>query len=304
VRKVFLPCQENSNLLVQKVFSVNPHYIKKHTVSRNLNSKKGDNGIVLVVGGSSLYHGAPVLASMAALRCGADLVYTGIPKSISLPIRSYSPNIIALPMPDDRLTVGSTNRLLGMLPKIPHTATIGMGMSISKPEALSLLVRKLLDKGTKLLLDASALIPNILDTIAGSDSIITPHAGEYRRIFGESPGETEEAIVSNVTAMAEKYRITIILKGWVNIIANSEKKVARVARTTPAMTVGGTGDVLDGIASSLFAKLNSFDASVLAVYFNGIAANLASEQFGLHLVATDLIDFLPKAMKNFDAVTE
>ena len=77
-----------------------------------------------------------------------------------------------------------------------------------------------------------------------------------------------------LAAMAEKYRITIVLKGWVNIIVNSENKVASVARTTPAMTVGGTGDVLDGIASTLFAKLNSFDASVLAVYFNGIAANL------------------------------
>jgi ADP-dependent NAD(P)H-hydrate dehydratase len=289
---------------VPKVLSVTPSYIKKHTVPRNLYSKKGDNGIVLVVGGSSLYHGAPLLASLAALRCGADLVYTGIPKSISIPIRSYSPNIIALPMPDDRLTVGSANRLLAILPKIPHTAAIGMGMSIAKPEALALLIKRLLDNGTKLLLDASALIPDILDTISGSESIITPHAGEYRRLFGESPGQNEEDLVTHVSAMAEKYRITIVLKGWVNIIANSENKVAKVARTTPAMTVGGTGDVLDGVASTLFAKLNSFGASALAVYYNGIAAKLAAEQYGLHLVATDLINFLPEAMKNFDSVTE
>jgi ADP-dependent NAD(P)H-hydrate dehydratase len=288
---------------VPKVLSVTPAYIRKSKVPRNLYSKKGDNGIVLVVGGSSLYHGAPLLASLAALRSGADLVYTGIPKSISIPIRSYSPNIIALPMPDDRLTVGSANRLLGILPKVPHTAAIGMGLSIAKREALVLLIKRLIDKGTKLILDASALIPDILDPIAGSNSIVTPHAGEYKRLFGESPGESEGAMISHVTATAEKYRITIVLKGWVNIIASPENKVARVARTTPAMTVGGTGDVLDGIASTFFAKLNSFDASVLAVYFNGIAANLAAKQFGLHLVATDLINFLPKAMKIFDSIT-
>jgi NAD(P)H-hydrate epimerase len=68
------------------------------------------------------------------------------------------------------------------------------------------------------------------------------------------------------------------------------------------MTVGGTGDVLDGIATSLFAKMNSFDASVLAVYFNGIAANLAVAKLGIHILATDLIQFLPEAMKSFDIV--
>ena len=282
--------------------SITPQYIKERIVPRRLYSKKGDNGIVLVVGGSSLYHGAPILASLAALRCGADLVYTGVPKSISIPVRSYSPNIIALPMPADRLTVGSTNRLLGMLPKTPHSAAIGMGMTIAKPEALTLLIKRLLDKGTKLLLDASALIPNILETIAGSNSIITPHAGEYKRIFGESPGQTEEEMVSSIRAMAQKYRITIILKGWLNIIADPDKNVAKVARATPAMTVGGTGDVLDGIAANSFAKMNSFDASALAVYFNGIAANLAVEKLGNHIMATDIIQFLPEAMKSFDSV--
>lgn len=282
--------------------SITPQYIKERIVPRKLYSKKGDNGIVLVVGGSSLYHGAPILASVAALRCGADLVYTGVPKSISIPVRSYSPNIIALTMPADSLTVGSTNRLLGMLPKTPHSAAIGMGMTIAKPEALTLLIKRLLDKGTKLLLDASALIPNILETIAGSNSIITPHAGEYKRIFGESPGQTEEEMVSSITAMAQKYRITIILKGWLNIIADPDKNVAKVARATPAMTVGGTGDVLDGIAANLFAKMNSFDASALAVFFNGIAANLAVEKLGNHIIATDIIQFLPEAMKSFDSV--
>lgn len=303
VRKVFL-LSLIMTVILPNIVSVTPEYVKGHMISRNLFSKKGENGIVLVVGGSSIYHGAPLLASMAALRTGTDLVYTGVPKSITTTLRAYSPNIIALPMPADRLTVGSTNRLLGSLPKVPHTAAIGMGMSISKPEALLLLVRRLIDKGTKLLLDASALIPDVLDIITASDTIITPHAGEYTRIFQQAPGSNKEAMVSNVVAMAEKYKITIVLKGWLNIIADGRGNLATVMRSTPAMTVGGTGDVLDGIASSLLARMNPFDASVLAVYFNGIAARLAFEQIGLHLVATDLVDNLPKAMKPFDSSTE
>ena len=84
---------------------------------RSLLSRKGDNGTVLVAGGSRFYHGAPVLASMAALRSGADLVYTAVPRSIITAVRSFSPAIIALPLPDDKLTVGSANKLAAMLPK-------------------------------------------------------------------------------------------------------------------------------------------------------------------------------------------
>ncbi|MBP2624355.1 MAG: NAD(P)H-hydrate dehydratase, partial [Nitrosopumilaceae archaeon] len=68
--------------------------IKKFIPSRKINSRKGDNGVVLVIGGSYIYHGAPLLSSLAAIKAGADLVYTAVPKIIVDPIRSYSPNLI------------------------------------------------------------------------------------------------------------------------------------------------------------------------------------------------------------------
>ncbi|HJY10263.1 MAG TPA: NAD(P)H-hydrate dehydratase, partial [Nitrososphaeraceae archaeon] len=75
-------------------------------------------------------------------------------------------------------------------------------------------------------------------------------------------------------------------------------------RSTPAMTVGGTGDVLAGLVAALYSKINSpFDASALAVYFNGLAAYIASEQVGLHMVASDLIEYLPKVMMPFDKIS-
>ena len=287
-----------------ELFSITENYIKNHVKTRQENSKKGDNGIVLVVGGSSLYHGAPLLASQSALRAGADLVYTAVPRIIINAIRSYSPNIIALPMTDNSLTIGSANRLVKSLPKIPHTATIGMGMTISKAEALDSLVKKLKENGTRLVLDASALIPRIITEITETDTIITPHAGEFKRIFNEEVGISKSEIVSSVSRMATRYKITIILKGWLNVIADHSGKVATIKRSTPAMTVGGTGDVLAGLVAALYSKINSaFDASALGIYFNGLAAHVAFEQVGLHMVATDLIENLPKVMMPFDKIS-
>lgn len=288
-----------------ELISITQDYVNNRIKARYENCKKGDNGIVLVIGGSSLYHGAPLLASLTALRAGVDLVYTAVPKIIITALRSYSPNIIALPMSDTSLTIGSANRLIKSLPKIPHTATVGMGMTISKPEALNSLVRNLREKGTRLVLDASALIPRVIPEIAESDTIITPHVGEFKRIFDEDVGTSENDIVSSVSRMATRYKFTIILKGWLNVIADENGKVATIKRSTPAMTVGGTGDVLAGLVAALYTKLDSaFDASALAVYFNGLAANIALQQVGLHMVATDLIEFLPKVMMPFDKISD
>ena len=70
------------------------------------------------------------------------------------------------------------------------------------------------------------------------------------------------------------------------------------------MTVGGTGDVLSGLTAGLLSKMNPFDASILGVYFNGLAASLAYKRVGLHMLASDLIDDLPTVMKPFDTVKE
>jgi ADP-dependent NAD(P)H-hydrate dehydratase len=283
------------------IITVTPKLIRELMPPRSYSSRKGDNGTVLIAGGSRFYHGAPVLATMGALRSGADLVYTAVPRSIITAVRSFSPAIIALPLPDDKLTKGSANRLIAMLPKNADSASIGMGMSL-EPEALATLVRKLKQAGTKILLDASALIPEVLEEIANTGSIVTPHVGEYKRLFGSQPGTTKQEMTSNVHKLAKEHGITIALKGWVNIISDGEQHTA-IKRTTPAMTVGGTGDVLSGLAAGLLTKMKPFDAALVAIYINGLAGDLAFKHAGLHIIATDLIDNLPTAMKQFDKIS-
>jgi NAD(P)H-hydrate epimerase len=110
-------------------------------------------------------------------------------------------------------------------------------------------------------------------------------------------------MISNVHSLAKEHGITIVLKGWVNIISDGEQ-VAAIKRSTPAMTVGGTGDVLSGLTAGLLARMTPFEAAVIAIYVNGIAGALAFKQVGLHMIATDLIDTLPLAMKRFDKIGE
>ena len=281
---------------------IDESYLKEKIKPRRLDSRKGDNGSVLIVGGNTVYHGAPVLASIAASRSGADLVYVGVPRSIVDPVRSASPCIIVLPMSDNSLTVGSGNRLIGMLPKRFDSAAIGMGMTIAKGEALINLVRKLRDNGTRIILDASALTPGILDEIIGTDTVIPPHLGEYNRIFGVELRNIEDDLVKSVIHNAAKFKLTIVLKGSLNIIADKDGKLAKIRRTTPAMTIGGSGDVLDGILATFFAKMDAFDASVLAVHFNGQAAYMAFVETGLHIIATDIINNLSRVMKKYDVI--
>ncbi len=119
------------------------------------------------------------------------------------------------------------------------------------------------------------------------------------------PGNTVDEQILNTNMMASKYGITIVLKGYHCIICNGSR-TAVIKRTTPAMTVGGSGDVLSGVIATLLAKVKDdpFAASILAVYLNGIAAGLAYKRVGLHMVANDLIEELANAMKPYDLVKE
>ncbi|HET7344914.1 MAG TPA: NAD(P)H-hydrate dehydratase, partial [Nitrososphaeraceae archaeon] len=94
----------------EEIISLTPELIQKLLPTHLVSSKKGDN--VLVVGGSGIYHGAPLLSTLAALRSGVDLVYTAVPKSNVSAMRSFCPDVIVLPLPSDKFTIGSAKRLL------------------------------------------------------------------------------------------------------------------------------------------------------------------------------------------------
>lgn len=265
-------------------------------------SRKGDNGIVLVVGGSYIYHGAPILSSLAALRAGSDLVYTSIPKINAPSTRALSPNLIVLPLVDSKLTRGAANKLLGQIPHGLDSATIGMGLAIKDLESLKTLLTPLLNRDVRLSLDASALVSGILSLISNMNVVVTPHAGEFKRMFGEIPSNSIKERISLVEKYAKKHQLTILLKGSTDIISDGKKTFLN-PKKTPAMTVGGTGDVLSGITAAFLARnKNSLESASAAAYVNGLAGKQVQRKLGLHMVASDLIDVLPSILKPFDRI--
>ena len=256
----------------------------------------------MVLGGSYIYHGAPALSSLAALRTGADLVYTCVPKINVQSTRAVSPNLIVIPLADSKLTRGAVNKLLGQIPSDLDSSTIGMGLSIQDPEALKLLVKSLLDRDVRLSLDASALVNYILPLLSGKNVIVTPHPGEFKRMFGEVPPESKKSRIAMVEKFAKKHSVTIILKGSTDIISNGTTTYLNT-KNIPAMTVGGTGDILSGIIAGILAQNRDvLESAVTATYFNGLAGKMTQKKFGTHMTATDLLDVLPNVMKSFDKI--
>ena len=277
--------------------------VKKFIPTRSRSSKKGDNGKALIVGGSYMYHGAPVLSSLAALRTGTDLVYTAVPKNNVQSTRSISPDLIVIPLADSKLTRGSVNKLLGQIPKDLDSATIGMGLAIQDVEALKILVKSLLDRDVRLSLDASALVKSILPIIKGKNVVVTPHSGEFYRLFGEEIPHEKKLKVNFIEKIAKKYSVTILLKGQTDIISDGIRTFLNSKTDSCAMTVGGTGDVLSGIISGLLSRnRNPLESSAAAAYLNGLAGKFVQRKIGIHMVATDLIDALPYISKPFDKI--
>ena len=276
--------------------------VRKYIRPRKSDSRKGDNGKVLVVGGSYMYHGAPILSSLAALRTGCDLVYTAVPKVNAQATRAASADLIVIPLADSKLTRGSVNKLLGQIPAGIDSATIGMGLAVQDIEALKLLVKSLIERDVRLSLDASALRKEILPIIKAKNVLVTPHASEFERLFGEKIPDNKKTRISIVEKHAKKNSITILLKGMDDIITDGTKTLIN-SKKTPAMTVGGTGDVLSGIAASMLSQNRDvIEAAASAAFVNGQAGKTVQKNLGMHMVATDLIDVLPLISKTFDRI--
>lgn len=286
--------------MVRKLLQVS--HVKKFIPPRKAKSRKGQNGIVLVVGGSYIYHGAPILSSIAALKCGTDLVYTAIPKINVSATRSVSPNLIVIPLVDQKLTRGAVNKLLGALPRNLDSATIGMGLAVQDKNALLLLIKSLLDRDVRLSLDASALIPEVLPLLHNKNVVVTPHAGEFKRLFGIVPPDSKKERIPLVEKFAKENGITVLLKGATDIISDGKTTYLN-EKKTPAMTVGGTGDVLSGLVAGMLSKnRNPLESAVAATYINGLAGKAAQKKLGLHMTSMDLLTELPFVMKPFDKI--
>ena len=233
-------------------------------------SHKGENGVVLIIGGSRTYHGAPVLASRAAVRF-CDLVYFSSTEENMALVRKMklaSANVICVPKSRFAFALRHATCVL-----------IGNGMDVNSKTRAA--VARVLKSGKRCVIDAAALRALPLKLLH-KDVILTPHAREFEASFGIPASE------GNARKMAKKYCCTILLKGVRDIVA-SGGNVAYVKGGNAGMTKGGTGDVLAGLCAALFSQCGEpMRAAYTASLLNKRAGELLFKHYKYNFSSEDL----------------
>ncbi len=255
---------------------------------RLANSHKGTYGMAVVAGGQKGSAGALILAARAAGRAGAGRVL-GI-----LPDWGYSAFQTAVPEAQSS-TSGLTHVM--SFRKIPENVAAGIGPGLGQePDTAQALHLFLTTRKAPVVLDADAL--NILATypdwlrLLPENSILTPHPGEFERLFGETENLLRAVEKARLAAM--KYNVIIVLKGHHTAICTPEGKVFVNTTDSPALATAGSGDVLTGIITGLLAQgYFPENAALLGVWLHGYAGARCAEVIGEEsTVAGDISGFL------------
>lgn len=255
-------------------------------MQRKIDSHKGQNGKVMVIGGSAMYHGAPILCALGAEYSGVDLVFPFIPPCHAQVARAYSLNFIIQTFEKDYLSPKDVKRILEFSKKV-DVVVMGPGLG-KEPDTLKAVKSILNELDKPVVLDADALFySNSFPEV----TVLTPHRGEFFEITGDNPN------MKNVQKWAKHLNATIICKGPQDIIAD-EDEVSVNKTGNSLMTVGGTGDVLSGLIGGLMAQgYKPMEACQIGANALGLAADyLAKKQNSLR--AQELAELIPKMLHN------
>jgi NAD(P)H-hydrate epimerase len=246
---------------------------------RGKKAHKGVGGEVLVIGGGP-YQGAPYLAGLGALRAGADIV------RIASPAFEPIPDLIYERLDGKKIGAEHIERLVALAEKA-DVVVCGNGLGAESHAV----VEAIAPHCKKAVFDADAL--RLPLPVAKGETIYTPHAGEFARIAGKTlPDDT---VGRARTVRKAGISGIVILKGHTDIITDGTR--VRFNRTgDPAMTVGGTGDVLAGVAGALLCHLPAFEAACIAAYVCGTAGESVAAEKGAGMLASDLLKEIPAVL--------
>jgi len=262
-------------------------------------ARKGDRGRLWVIGGGP-YHGAPLLAGMAAARSGCDLVHVAMP-SVAAGRAEWPTTLIPEELPDeDKLTGSSLEHIAIAFEARPPQALVigpGLGRDEATMQAVSALFEQASQKGIPAVIDADAI--NALPEGAwptGLQGVATPHAKEAERwLAGASPAEA----LADCTGES----VTIVVTGPEDTLTGPEGRFCRATGGHSRMAVGGTGDLLAGTIGGLLAQgMSAWPAARLGCALLREAGARAAQSTGPGLLAEDVPVEIAKVLAEWTEV--
>ena len=280
-----------------------PALIRSLLPARPRNAHKGTFGKVLIIAGSTLYTGAPVLAAEAAYRSGAGLVTLATPQSIHAIMASKINEATFLPLSDQDGALHATafDEVRGAIEN--YTASlIGPGLTTRAQAFIERLLAHDIDQHA-LVFDADAL--NSLAQIdhwwthVSSPAILTPHPGEMARLTRLTLPEIEADREKVAIEYAGRWGHVVVLKGAFTIIASPAGRSIVLPFANPALATAGSGDVLAGTIVALRAQgLSAYEAAVCGAYLHGAAGEVAQREIGsAGVLAGDVLTRLPRVLQ-------
>ena len=241
---------------------------------RRTNSKKGDNGRLLIIGGSNEYVGAPALAGISALRCGTDSVIIAAPKKTAWAINCFSPDLVTKKLDGTFLSLKHLSALRKSANKA-NAVLLGTGMNERK-ESKALIKKFVQSYSGYKVLDALALFA--FDPQKLTNAVLLPNAREFERL--KEYCDIKKLIKQGNIIVQKSSRARI----------HSLKGVFKNTTGNPGLTKAGTGDVLAGLVSGFLAQSKDpLQSAVNSVYIIGKTSDLLlRKKKGYFYLAEDL----------------
>ena len=241
-------------------------------------SHKGENGKLLIIGGSVLFHAASLWSLQVASRIVDMVFYSSVPENNALVEKEKAEFRNGIIVPRNRIEhyINDADCIL-IGPGMPRENGVEKGDDDTQE-----LTEKLLKTypSKKWVVDGGSLQvinPEILPQTA----IITPHHQEFQTLFNLEP------TLENAQEMAQKFNITILLKGEIDFVCDANNSV-QITGGNAGMTKGGTGDVLAGLVAALYCKNEAFLSATAASFINKKAGESLARKMGIYFNASDL----------------
>ncbi len=267
---------------------------------RRKSSHKGDFGRLINIAGSLCYSGAAAMSTKAALRTGVGLCTLAAPVGVVKTLASSIFETTYLPLPEDEsgfASEGAADVIASQLGKAT-AVSIGSGMG-NLPSTRKITEFVIKNAVCPVIIDADGInsIAANIDILKERKGklILTPHPLEFSRISGMSLEDIKRDRLGAARAFAQKYGVTVVLKGADTIIAAENGEVYVNTTGNSGLAKGGSGDVLTGIIAAMAAQgIDPYRAAVCGVYCHGAAADILRERLPAQsILPTDVIEALP-----------